>query len=72
MPPIVSTDFDGVTCPPEVQAEVVNLLLGGAAFARIAQPARHCIRLCLVATSQPDRRELGRRRTAIASHRHRS
>ncbi len=31
---ILSTDFDGVTCPPKVQALVVNQLLGGAPFAR--------------------------------------
>jgi HK97 family phage major capsid protein len=38
MPPILSTDFDGVTCPPEVQALVVNQLLGGAPFARSLNP----------------------------------
>jgi HK97 family phage major capsid protein len=38
MPPILSTDFDGVTCPPEVQALVVNLLVGGAPFARSLNP----------------------------------
>jgi HK97 family phage major capsid protein len=38
MPPILSTDFDGVACPPDVQALVVNLLLGGAPFARSLTP----------------------------------
>jgi HK97 family phage major capsid protein len=38
VPPILSTDFDGVTCPPEVQALVVNTLLGGSPFARSLNP----------------------------------
>jgi HK97 family phage major capsid protein len=38
MPPILSTDFNGVTCPPEVQALVVNTLLGGSPFARSLNP----------------------------------
>jgi HK97 family phage major capsid protein len=38
VPPIVSTDFDGVTTPPAVQALVVNQLLGGSPFARSLNP----------------------------------
>jgi HK97 family phage major capsid protein len=34
MATVTSADFDGVTCPPEVAAQVVNAVLGGAPFAR--------------------------------------
>lgn len=35
---VKTTDFDGVTCPPEVAAQVVNAVLGGAPFARSLTP----------------------------------
>jgi HK97 family phage major capsid protein len=38
MPPLTTASFDGVICPPELQLEVVNRVLGGAPFSRSLDP----------------------------------